>query len=205
MMEPAKLMDYLTARGITIDLKDGRIAPQGGSGIPSGIQNTLAIEEQRLVAYLAARAASEAAPPPARTTVVLDQPFPPGVPVGDAADYLISAVVTIAAYRKRRLEQYPDEFKQVDFGEYLREAAVLEAVETHPEAQQLELYERLQKVLLDDSPVGDATPAKLRIDALALFGWARDRIERGDRCRDSQVWLRAATQVLAHSSVRRAA
>jgi len=203
-----------------MSVQNGKPIPQSATTIPRGIQNTLAIEEQRLVAYLAARAAVEAPEPvtrppepvteaaepvtsplesppsPASTTVVLEQPFPTGAPSGDPVGYLRAVVAHITAYRQRRREQYPDEFVDVDFGEYLRLAAVLEAVEAHPEALQIALYDELEASLLDGTLVIDATPVQLRVDALALFDWARDGVPP----RGEQLWLEAAVRVMARSS-----
>lgn len=130
------------------------------------------------------------------TSPTLDQPFPPGVPAGDPVSFLRSVVATITAYRQRRQEQYPDEFARTDFGAYLREAAILEAVEAHPEAEQADLYNRLTQALQGGTPVSNASPLQLRVDALALFGWARDLSEHGNNCRSVEMWQAAAEKVL---------
>lgn len=80
--------------------------------------------------------------------------------------------------------------------DFTREVAALEEVITYPEAVQQARYDHHRAQLLSGTPLDAATPNELRLDALALFGLAKDRQVNGDWALEPDVWLGAAHEAL---------
>lgn len=77
-----------------------------------------------------------------------------------------------------------------------RAEAVNELVATFPDAAQERQRSRWGRSLLDGTPVEDASADELRVEALALLGWARDRATNGLQNRGCWVWSEAARDAL---------
>lgn len=111
----------------------------------------------------------------------LYKPFDPDL---EPADYLGS----VLAYTAEQGGQHdPD---------YLREVALHERVTTYDEPEQLARYESSRSYLIDGRSMAAATPTDVLCDALATFGYARDRAANGDWSLDVEAWLEAARVVV---------
>lgn len=109
--------------------------------------------------------------------------FPTTVPLDDPTTTLTETLTYMRGLRER-----PEPA-------LVYEAAVLELVTTYGEGDQGDVYERHSTRLLDGTPVEEATADQLRVEALALYGWARDRAANGSASRVAETWQRHAAEL----------
>lgn len=110
--------------------------------------------------------------------------FPATVPLDSPARALKEVVAHMRSLRER-----PEPT-------LVYETAVLELVTTYGEGDQGDVYERYSTRLLDGTPVTEATADQLRVEALALYGWARDRAANGGASREAETWQRHAAELV---------
>lgn len=109
----------------------------------------------------------------------------------EPAAYLLTALEYMAALDERPT---PD---------YCREVALIEEVHTHPEDSRNALYAQKRDRLFSGASLENATDDELRRDALARFGYAKDRQANGEWALEPEVWLEAADEALRTYAVDR--